>query len=130
MKKALCNLLLSQGRGFTKMIKVMKIAAMLIIVVCSQAAARGDAQTVSLREKEVPVAKVLHMIKKQTGYDFLYNIKTIELGGRISVYVKGASLTEALDACFENSLLTYSIRNNVIVISEKEKKPNEVFKPL
>jgi len=130
MKKALCNLLLSHGRGFTKTIKVMKIAAMLLIVVCSQAAARGVAQTVSLREKEVPVAKVLQMIKKQTGYDFLYNIKTIELGGRISVYVKGASLTEALDACFENSLLTYSIRNNVIVISEKEKKPNEVFKPL
>lgn len=108
MKKALCKLLLSP--------------VILLTVFATQVAARGDAQTVTLSEKETPLVKVLSKIKAQTGCEFLYNLKTLELAGKISVHVKGVSLTEALDACFENTPLTYSGKGNLIIISEREKK--------
>lgn len=129
MKKALCKLLFPPYGGLTKTLHAMKIAVILLTVFSSQVAASGNAQTVTLSEKEAPLATVLSKIKAQTGCDFLYNLKTLQLAGKISIQVKNVSLTEALDACFENTPLTYSSKGNIIIISERENKQIEAPKP-
>src|SRR6266542_1898240 len=109
MKNALCSPLLFKRRTLTKTLLIMKFTAILITIACLHAGAKGYSQKVTLDEKNAPIEKVLKEIKRQTGYDFFYNLKTLALSEKITVAVKEASITEALDLCFKNTPLTYSI---------------------
>jgi hypothetical protein len=57
----------------SKIILVMKFTAILIIAALTNVSAKTFSQTVSLRQKNVSVEKVLRLIEKQTGYHFMYD---------------------------------------------------------
>jgi len=78
---------------------------------------------VSLSETEVPLEKVFREIKAQTGFEFVYNLKTLEGLGKVTVEVRNVSLAAALDACFRGLPLTYTITNKIVVIMERILKP-------
>jgi len=88
----------------------------------------ASAQTVSLSEKEVPLEKVFREIKARTGFEFVYNLKTLEGLGKVTVEVRNVSLAAALDACFRGLPLTYTITNKIVVIMEKLTKPGDTEK--
>ena len=110
-----------------KPILIMKLAMIFVLAACLQVSAKSYSQLITLRERNVPVEQVLQKIKTQSGYNFFYNLKTLKLIGRISIDVKNATISEALDVCFRNSPLTYSISGNIIVISKRDEKPVSTF---
>lgn len=94
----------------------MRLTAFFLLAVCIQLSAEGYSQNVTLKETKVPLRKILPKIKAQTGYDFFYNLKTIELAGDVSVNVRDASIQETLDQCLKNTTLTYTIKDKIIII--------------
>ncbi|HVU54990.1 MAG TPA: SusC/RagA family TonB-linked outer membrane protein [Puia sp.] len=98
----------------------MRLTAFFIMAACLQVCAAGYAQKITIREKDVPMEKILQEIKAQTGYDFIYNLKTLEQVGNISIRVKRASLAKTLDACFRNTPLSYTITEQIIVINRTD----------
>jgi TonB-linked SusC/RagA family outer membrane protein len=121
--KFTCNtqaLFLGQLR-FSKLLVMMKITAFLVFVACIQVSARGHAQTVSLSEKNGSLESIFRSIRKQTGYNFLYNVAWLQHARPVSIDIKEAPLEQALNICFANQPFTYTIIKNTIALELKQK---------
>lgn len=97
----------------------MKLTVLLMTIAILQVHAAGFAQTVTLAHRNAPLDKVFSDIRKQTGYTFLYTDEQLLHAKDISVQAKNLPLKDALDLCFRNQPLTYSINGNTIIIKRK-----------
>ena len=107
-------------REVIKMFMIMKLTTILMLAICINASANGYSQNVNLKETNSSLDKVFREIRKQTGYTFVYTKALLKKANRVTVSVNNAPLEEALDACFSDQPLTYTIFNKMIVIKEKE----------
>ena len=104
-----------------RLLIAMKLTIVLLTAVCLQAAAKTNAQNISLSEKSISLEKALQKIKAQSGYEFFYDRKILSLAKEpISVKLANGTLNQALDLCFKDQpKLTYSIVGKVIVVRKK-----------
>jgi TonB-dependent starch-binding outer membrane protein SusC len=112
--------------AFKKLLLIMKLTSIIILAACLSASASGTAQTVTLNEKNATLERVFKEINRQTGFDFLYNSKTLERSKRVSINVKDAPLEEVLKMCLKSWPLTFIIQDNTIVIKEKTITANDI----
>lgn len=119
------------GRRFlhSKTWLIMRLVVFLMIAACLQVQARGYGQNINLSAKNVTLETVLKKIKKQAGYHLVYREEWMDQAGKVSVDLKNASLTDALNACFKNQSLTYELVNKTIVIKKAVVQP-AVEKPV
>jgi TonB-linked SusC/RagA family outer membrane protein len=109
---------------------VMKLTAILVLFALLQASANTYGQKVTLVQKNAPLRQIFKAIKKQTGFSFFYNNRTLELAGKVNIDVKDASLREALEICFKDQPLSYAIQDNIIIVSKREAiMPKEEKRP-
>ena len=87
--------------------------------------ARSYSQSVTLNLTKVSLVRVLHELRKQTGYVFFYKTDVLNGMPKVNVIVNNADIAETLDACLSNLPLQYSIIDETIVISRKENKEIE-----
>lgn len=97
----------------------MKLTVLLMTITLLEVHAAGYSQTVTLSQRNISLDKAFKEIRKQTGYTFLYTDEQLLHISKISLQLKDASLQEALDACFLDQPLTYTITDKVIVIKRK-----------
>src|SRR5258705_1410692 len=107
---------------FIKWYRIMKIAAILLTVFCIHAGANGYTQGITLSVKNAKLEKVFEEIQKQAGDQFVYKWEILSEAKPVDVQVKNALLKDVLDLCFKDQPLSYTIIDNIIVISRKEKK--------
>lgn len=107
-------------------IKRLMMRVKLICVTCMvaffQLSFAANAQKISLIKKDASITDVLRALRQQSGYDFLINQNQIDMAKPITLNITGASLTDALDQCFKNQPIDYSIENNMIVVIAKQKE--------
>ncbi|MND48932.1 Vitamin B12 transporter BtuB [compost metagenome] len=103
-----------------KFLLVMKLTFLLLITSILQISASSYGQNVTIHETNAPLVKVFKEIRKQTGYDFFYSDFVIERTKNVTVNLSQVTIKEALDACFENQVVTYSVTNKVVTIKPKE----------
>ncbi|GAA4311127.1 TonB-dependent receptor [Compostibacter hankyongensis] len=101
----------------------MKLVIILMAATCMQVSARSNAQNISLSGRHVSLEKIFREIRKQTGYDFFYKNELLRLAHPVNVNVRDISLKEALDACFKDQPLSYSLVGKTIVVKERPKQP-------
>ncbi len=94
----------------------MKITAVILLAACLSASATGKAQKVSLTLRDAPLEKALKEIKRQTGLDLLYTVDVLQHARPVTIELRNADLRQALDQCFKEQPLTYTIVENVIVV--------------
>ncbi|RXK86955.1 SusC/RagA family TonB-linked outer membrane protein [Filimonas effusa] len=109
-----------------QMLLIMRLTIFLILAACLQVAARGNAQTISLSEKNVSLQKVFRQIQQQMPYDFVYNFELLKQAGNVDVNVRNASLEQVLQLCLKGKPLTYLIFDNTIVIKSKERAAQQL----
>lgn len=102
-----------------KLILVMKLTIVLLLGILLQVSAKTSAQRISLVQENKPLLEIFKQISKQSGYDFVYNVKTVKNTAPITVNVKNQLLHEVLSECLANTSLTYEIINRTIVVKEK-----------
>ncbi|HET6996145.1 MAG TPA: SusC/RagA family TonB-linked outer membrane protein, partial [Chitinophagaceae bacterium] len=98
----------------------MKLTAFLMLVTCMQVTAAGYGQRISLSEKNVPLAEIFREINRQTGYEFFYNADQLDQAKKVSIDVKDATLDEVLAICFRDQPLDFIIKDNAIVVRQKQ----------
>jgi len=97
----------------------INLIAFLVSITVMNVCASASAQSISINVQQAPLKEVLNQIKKQSGYQFLYDKAQIESSKSVTINVKGADLKQVLDLCFEQQPLTYEIVNKTIVIKVK-----------
>ena len=105
--------------------------SMLFLMYCFvQANAGVYQQTVRLKERNSGLEKIFNEIRKQTGYNFLYNDRVLKNTIPVSINTDGnAPLTEVLDELFKNQPLTYSIIDKTIIIKTKKEATASILSP-
>lgn len=103
----------------------MKLIVLLMTTALLEVHASGFAQTVSISARSTSLQKVFREIRKQTGYTFLYTDEQLFHSHAFSIELKDVPLREALDQCFENQPLLYTIENKTIVVKRRPAAVNE-----
>lgn len=85
-----------------------------------QVSAAGFAQRVTLSGKQLSLEQVFKEITKQTGYQVFYADKNIDAKKMLQVNFRNSALTEVMDKCLDNQVLSYIIEDKSIVIRVKE----------
>lgn len=112
---------LSCGNGLTqKMVRVLKITAILLLAACLQVAARTEGQTVTLKVKNAPMKKVFREIQKQTDLNVMIDEAILEKTGKVTLDVKNMPVSEVLNICLKNEPVTYTIVDGRIVVKSKQ----------
>jgi TonB-linked SusC/RagA family outer membrane protein len=73
-------------------------------------------KTITLSETGASIKDLFKEINRQTGYEFVYDSKTLATATPITINVKSASLEEVLAICFKGQPMTYTITGNTIVV--------------
>lgn len=108
--------------GLRRMVLMMKLSVFFLCASFLTATANGYSQhtRLSLMKQNASMIEVLSEISRKTEMQFLYNDNELQ-GIQVNVSLKNATLSEMLDKIFDELPLTYSILDNVIVVSPKEK---------
>jgi len=104
-----------------KILIVMKIATILLLMSFASVSASTFGQKITLSERNKSLESVLKKIRIQSGFDFVSSDAQIKRGNKVSIKVNNVSLEEALNLCFSNQNLTYSINDQTIIVKAKEK---------
>ena len=106
-------------RQLSKLLLVMRLTAMILMIAFMQLSAATMAQKVSIVEKNAPLERILKEIRKQSGYDIIYDLSIVVDAKPVSINVKQVSVFEAIQKSLNNQALTFSLDGKTIVIKEK-----------
>lgn len=107
------------NRQFRKLLLVMRLTAAILLLTFMQISASTMAQKVSIVEKNAPLERVLKEIRKQSGYDIIYDLNIILDAKPVSINVNQVSVFEAIQKSLNNQALSFSLDGKTIVIKEK-----------
>lgn len=119
-KIALCLPPPYRGRRLFKKLLIMKLTAILFIIGCLHAGAKGFSQTITLNIKNAAAEQVFKKIERQSGFGFIYAKEQLARMKPIDLEVKSAVLKDALNILFLNQPFTYVISGTNIVVKNKE----------
>ncbi|MCW3463679.1 TonB-dependent receptor [Chitinophaga nivalis] len=105
----------------------MKLSAILMLAACLQLSAKSYSQRLQLSLHEVSLSKVFTVLQQQSDYSFVYTESQLRKAGKITLQLKNSTLQEALDSCLANQPLTYTIRENMVIIQDR---PEVVAPPI
>src|SRR5579863_9054101 len=94
---ALCKRRSGARPILTKTWRIMRLTAIFLLLALMQVSAKSWSQKLTLNVKDAPLEKVFKDIRKQTGYDFLYNDDWLQDAKRVTIDVTGADLKDVLN---------------------------------
>lgn len=113
----------NERHGFrSKMLLVMRLAAILLLTASLHVSASGFTQTVTISRKNARLEEIFDILQKQTGYNFMFNSHMLARAKKVNVQVSNATVEQVLVQCFKDQPLTYVIQDKIIIIKEKEEK--------
>lgn len=92
-------------------------------------AANPQQKTVTLKVANAPIVKVLEEIRKQTGYNFMYNEKYVKNLREVTLDIRQLPVEEALKEVLKGTDLKFKIQDDIIILQEN-KVPQQQFRTL
>ena len=96
----------------------IKIKIFLILVVMLVASPVMAAKNLTVRFVNTPIDKVLAEIKKQSGYEFVYQKNLIPSGLDVTLNLKDVGIEQVLNRIFDDIDIKYEIIDKTIVLSK------------
>lgn len=115
-------------RRLKKLLIIMKLTTLLMIIGCIHVSAAGYSQKINLSERNVSLNSVFSKMEKQSGYHFFSNSEFIAALPNVSVSIKNATLSEALNEILSKVSLSYSIVDKTVVITPLSETVNGIKK--
>src|SRR5690606_24341112 len=109
-------------RGSKQFFRIMKLTSVLLLVICIHLSAETRSQTVSINMRNQPIGDVFELIEKQTNLMVVFNDRFLDPTDPVSIRIRNAPITEALESLLAPLSLTYEITENTIVITELPKQ--------
>jgi TonB-linked SusC/RagA family outer membrane protein len=98
----------------------MRILTSIVFTLLLLTGVSAFAQKITYVKKEVTLAQLFKEIKKQTGFNVIWNEEKLNAEKSISVNFHGASLNEVMSKALTNPSLSFTITDKTIVITQKE----------
>ncbi|WEK19937.1 MAG: SusC/RagA family TonB-linked outer membrane protein [Candidatus Pedobacter colombiensis] len=111
--------LMAYVRKEKKWIMRINLTVFIMTVSLLQVNASSFAQKITLHEKNTSFEAIINKIQSQSGYDFIGNTILIRNARPISINIKAVSLTDALELCFANQELTYTLKDKTVIIKHR-----------
>lgn len=105
------------GTMHKKVLLIMKLTFVLIITALMEVSASSYAQKVTLSSEQITLHEVFHQIRKQTGYNVLWDAEILKDAKPVAIRVTNATVEEVLQKSFAHQPFTYTIRENTIVVT-------------
>ena len=109
----------------------LKITAMFMICTLQMSYAAGvQAQNlkISIEATNQTVESVMNQIEKETGFNFFFNNKHVDLNRKVNVHVDEGALPDVLKQVFAGTNVTYSIVDKRIILSVHAKEVQQPVK--
>jgi len=117
--KALCHWPETARPFLTKIMRIMKLSAILLFVCCMQVSATTYSQKVNLHVKKGALKEVFTAIRLQTGYSFFYNAVLLKQAKPVDLDLTNVDIREAMDKALFDQPLSYSIDDSTIIIKSR-----------
>ena len=116
--KKFWNLLIPRDSGWLKKWWFMSKLTLLFcfISILNVNASLFSQSKVNLSMKGVTLKDIIWEIEQQTGIVFMYSSKDLDRVGKMNIELKSRKLENALNECLKGTGLTYSVKNDVIVL--------------
>lgn len=105
--------------GLFKMIKIMRFTIFILFLSLSQTFAvnsYSQQAKLSLDMRNARVEDVIDKIEKNSEFFFMYNKNMIDVDRKVDIQVEEKSINQILDKIFENTGITYSIKDRQILL--------------
>jgi TonB-linked SusC/RagA family outer membrane protein len=122
--KCLCNPPLC----IRKALLIMKLTVILLIASIMQISASTLAQNVTYTKKGATLAQVFKEVRKQTGYNVIWNLEQLNGSLKIDAQFNNASLDNVMNECLRDKPLTFVIQEKTVVIKTKSFLDNTINK--
>ncbi|WP_051666744.1 SusC/RagA family TonB-linked outer membrane protein [Pedobacter sp. R20-19] len=106
-------------RQLSKLLLVMRLTATILMIAFMQLSASTRAQKVSIVEKNAPLERILKEIRKQSGYDIIYDLSIVLDARPVSINVNQVNVFEAIQKSLAAQPLTFSVDGKTIIIKEQ-----------
>ncbi|MBB5637837.1 TonB-linked SusC/RagA family outer membrane protein [Pedobacter cryoconitis] len=103
-----------------KLLWIMKMIVCLLIAGVMQVSANAYGQKVSFEGKNIAIKEIFKQIKKQTGYDILWQPGQLNAEKKIDVEFNQATLNKVVKVCIEGLNLDFDIEDRTIVIRRRK----------
>lgn len=114
----------------TKTVLIMKLSVIFLFAAVLQVSARGNAQAVTFTGKDIPLAKVLEEVEKQTGFVSVINGNVLVKTTPVTISATNISLPEFMRLVLRDQSLNFIIESRTIFISKsKSEKDEAVLSP-
>lgn len=98
---------------------MMKLVFIMLLSTFMQVSASSFAQKVSISVRNAHLKDVFSLLRKQTGYDFLYNSADLNNSSKVSITASNEDLKDVLDKCLNDQSLTYTINKSTVLVKRK-----------
>lgn len=105
--------------SITKIWKIMRLLTIFLFAATLQISAKSYSQTVSLTATNISLQQAFSQINEQTGYSFFINHSLLEKSVPVTVSLRNATITQALEACLKNQPFTYRIIDKMVILKMK-----------
>lgn len=94
----------------------MKLTVVIILAISFQTVANTYGQKITISKRNASLRELFKEIRKQTGYDFIFNSEVIDQKGPFSIEVKDKEVSEALKEILAPNHLTFTIKDKNIIV--------------
>lgn len=108
-----------KGLLSTKLRRIMRWTAFLILAACLNVSAATYAQKVTVTLRNASLEEVFSAVKRQTGYLFFYDRELLRHAGKVTVQANDQPLESFLTAVFKDQPLDYSVKDKTIFLKPK-----------
>jgi type II secretory pathway component GspD/PulD (secretin) len=112
-------LCMRNSRVFFKTLLIMKLIFILLTASLLQVSAATYAQRISINVKGASLQDVFKKLRKQSGFNFLYDSDMLSSAKPVNLSLKNATLSDALKQCFDDQPVTYIINSNTVIVRLK-----------
>lgn len=103
-----------------KLLLIMRLIMVLLTTCFLQVSASTFGQRITLSEKNATLEKVLHKIALQANIKVVYADNFLQQARAVTVKLNDRPLADALDEVFKNQVLDYELKENTIIIKQKD----------
>ncbi|MBO9632915.1 MAG: SusC/RagA family TonB-linked outer membrane protein [Chitinophagaceae bacterium] len=109
----------------------MKLTMILLTAAFLTVSAKGVSQKINYKAENAPLEKLLEIVKKQTGYIFLYDESLMKQTKPVSVTANNMPLDQFLKAMFAHQGIEFTFFNkSILLTAEPASVPVPVISPL
>jgi TonB-dependent starch-binding outer membrane protein SusC len=111
----------------TQLLRIMRLMAICLFACALHVSANSHSQTITLKDKNLSLEKILHVVSAQTGFDIVCDYKLIQKAKTIDLDITNVPVAAFLTKVLSERHLDYAIERQTVVIKEKPVLQQQFF---